>query len=363
MSFSTCIPVMMYHHVSPEPEDSISINPQNFEMQIKYLAEARYRSLHLPEFFSLLRSWNIPEKLVLITFDDGYADNFIYAYPILKKYGMKATIFPVTAFIKDSIEKRGALTPDFELLMRTPFAKRGLDDFLTWEEMKEMLSGGLIDIQAHCHDHAAYFETDKIRSFYDGSDMNTKLGWATDGDLRPGIPIYETGPSLCVRRYFDDKELRNKLADHVKSGGGALFMQKPEARKELERIVREHGKMNGRFETEAESDGRIMNELTLTKELIEIKLNKKVDYICWPWGSVDRPLIERAKRAGFTGGIGMKGGANMRLTNMMDIHRFNPCRKDIPALRQKLFKHSNLWLSLYNDKRIDKLLIRREKFL
>jgi Polysaccharide deacetylase len=363
MSIFKCIPAMMYHHVNPEPEDSISINPQNFEAQIKYLAEEGYRSLHLPEFYSLLKNWSIPEKLVLITFDDGYADNYIYAYPILKKYNMKATIFPVTKFIKDRIEKRGPLTPDFELLMKTPFAKKGLDDFLTWEEMKEMQAGGLIDIQAHCHDHAAFFETDKIRSFYDGSDMNTKLGWATDGDLRPGIPIYVMGPSLCVRRYFDDKELRNKLADYAGTRGGANFMQTPEAKEELERVVREHGKTNGRFETEAASDGRIMSELALTKELIEIKLNKKVDYICWPWGSVDGKLMGRARRAGFIGGIGMKGGANMRLTNVMDIHRFNPCKKDIPALKQKLFKHSNLWFSLYNDKRIDRLLIGREKFL
>ena len=353
---------MMYHHVNGEPEDSISINPQNFETQIKYLAEAGYRSLHLSEFYSYLKSWSIPEKLVLITFDDGYADNFIYAYPILKKYNMKATIFPVTKFIKDKIEKRGPLTPDFELLMKTPFAKGGIDDFLTWEEMKEMQNSGLVDIQAHCHDHAAYFETDKIRSFYDGG-MNTKLGWATDGDLRPGIPVYITGPSLCIRRYFDDKELRDKLADYAGERGGANFVQTPEAKEELERIVKEHGKFNGRFETELASDGRIMHELAFTKELIEIKLDKKVDYICWPWGSVDKGLIGRAKRAGFKGGIGMKGGANMRLTNVMDIHRFNPCKKDIPALKQKLFKHSNLLFSLYNDKRIDNVLIRRERFL
>ena len=140
-------------------------------------------------------------------------------------------------------------------------------------------------------------------------------------------------------------------------------MQTPEAKEELERIVKEHGKFNGRFETELASDGRIMHELAFTKELIEIKLDKKVDYICWPWGSVDKGLIGRAKRAGFKGGIGMKGGANMRLTNVMDIHRFNPCKKDIPALKQKLFKHSNLLFSLYNDKRIDNVLIRRERFL
>ena len=362
MSIFTCIPAMMYHHVNREPEDSISISPENFEIQIKYLAEAGYRSLHLPEFFRYLKGWNIPEKLVLITFDDGYADNYIYAYPILKKYNMKATIFPITAFIKDKIVKRSSLMPNFDLLMKTPVTKGGLDDFLSWEEMKEMGKSGLIDIQAHSHTHAAYFEGDRILSFYDGG-MNTKIGWATDGDSRPGIPIYPSGPSLCARRYFDDKDLRNKLADYVEMHGGGDFMLKPGAITELKDIVKKRGKLNGRFETEAESESRIMHELTLTKELIEIKLNKKVDYICWPWGSVDRKLMARARRAGFAGGVGMKGGANMKLTNVMDIHRFNPCKKDIPALKQKLFKHSNLFFSLYNDKRIDNILIERKKFL
>lgn len=362
MSIFTCIPAMMYHHVNHEPEDSISISPANFEMQIRYLAEAGYKSLHLPEFYRYLKGGNIPEKLVLITFDDGYADNYLYAYPILKKYSMKATIFPVTAFRKDKVNKRGPLMPNFELLMRTPFVKGGMDDFITWEEMKEMEKSGLIDIQAHGHTHAAYFEGDKILSFYDGG-INTKIGWATDGDTRPGIPIYPSGPSMCARRYFDDKELRDKLADYVKAHGGADFMLKPGASTELKAIVKDHGKLNGRFETELESASRIMRELTLTKQLIEIKLNKKVDYICWPWGSVDKKLMERAWRAGFIGGIGMKGGANMKYTNVMDIHRFNPCKKDIPALKMKLHKHSNLWLSLYNDKRIDNLLIRRERFL
>ncbi len=363
MGIFNCIPAMMYHHVSDEPENSISITPRNFETHIKYLADSGYKSLHLPEFFDILKGWDIPEKLVLITFDDGYADNYINAYPILKKYNMKATIFPVTAFVNDRIDQRGKLLPSFELLMRTPFANGPLDDFLTWDEMKEMVSSGLIDIQAHSHEHAAYFESENIRSFYDGG-MDTKLAWATNGDLRLGIPVYETGPSLCVRRYFDDKVLRNELAEYVIChGGGDFIFTNKDNIKALKDIVKKHGRLKGKFETEAESESRIMNELASIKELISKKLNKKVDYICWPFGSVDGKLIGRAKRAGYTGGIGMKGGANMKLTNVMDIHRFNPCRKDIPLLKMKLYKHSNLWLSLYNDKRIDKLLIRREKFL
>lgn len=362
MGIFTCIPAMMYHHVNPQPEDSISITPENFETQIRYLSDSGYRSLHLPEFFDLIKGWSIPGKQLLITFDDGYADNLIYAYPILKKYKMKATIFPVTSFIKDSAD-RSAFKPtnDFELLTKTPFAKGGLDDFLSWEEMRRMMSEGLIDFQAHTHTHAAYFETREIIGFYDGS-QNTKLAWATDGDIRLGIPIYETGPSLCARRYYDDRVLRDELSTIVRKNGGSEFMARQEAKRILSDHVKDHGRLNGRLETDKEQDERIMGELCITKGMIEEKLGKKVEYICWPWGSVDSPLMKRARRAGFIGGIGMKGGANMRLTNVMDIHRFNPCRKDIPALKQKLYKHSNLFFSLYNDKRIDNLLINRKRF-
>jgi peptidoglycan/xylan/chitin deacetylase (PgdA/CDA1 family) len=362
MSLFNCIPSLMYHHINPQPEDSISITPEKFEAQIKYLAENGYRAIHLDEFYSALKKWSMPKKTVLITFDDGYADNFIYAYPILKKYNMKATIFPVTTFINDKpVLRTGKLLNDFELLMNTPHAKGPLYDFLSWDEMRQMTASGLIDIQAHTHQHAAYFEGNKILSFHDGK-MNTKLGWATNGDMRLGIPIYKIGPSLTIRRYSDDKGLRDKLATFVEQNSGNDFFMRHNAKELLFEIVKKHGILHGRFESEAESEKRIMDELKLTKSLIENKLNKKVNYICWPWGSADKPLYERAKRAGFIGGVGMKAGANMHLTNVMDIHRFNATPKTIPSLKRKLYKHSRLFWSLYNDKKIDNLLIPIKRF-
>jgi Polysaccharide deacetylase len=362
MSIFNCVPAMMYHHVNNEPEDSISITPERFEEQIKYLAESGYRSMHLDGFYKMLERWDIPEKVVLITFDDGYADNFIYAYPILKKYNMKATIFPVTAFINDKpVARTGKLLNDFELLMQTPTAKGPMYDFLSWDEMRQMEASGLIDIQAHTHQHAAYFENDKILSFHDGK-MNTKLGWATNGDMRLGLPIYTIGPSLCIRKYSDDKGLRDELAGFVEKNGGHDFFMRHNANDILFDIVKKHGPLNGRFETEAESDKRIMDELALTRSLIEQNLNKKLKYICWPWGSVDKPLMERAKRAGFIGGIGMRGGANMKLADKMNIHRFNPCQKTLAGLKQKLYKHTHLMYSLYNDKKLDALFLNTKKF-
>lgn len=112
MLFFSSIPVLMYHHVNDFREDSITISQGNFESQIKYLKEAGYNSISLPEMFEIMYGRATPpKKPVLITFDDGYADNLVYAFPILKKYQMKAAIFVTTSLVKDS----RPLPPRFDL--------------------------------------------------------------------------------------------------------------------------------------------------------------------------------------------------------------------------------------------------------
>ena len=81
------LPVIVYHHVNNLGED---ITEEQFEAQMRYFAEVGYRTVFLKEW---IRHKIIPDgKMVAITFDDGYLDNWIYAYPILKKYGLKVDI-------------------------------------------------------------------------------------------------------------------------------------------------------------------------------------------------------------------------------------------------------------------------------
>jgi hypothetical protein len=222
--------------------------------------------------------------------------------------------------------------------------------------MKIMEDSGLIDIQSHSHTHRAYFTDNKILSFSDGSSM--KLLSATDGDARPGIPAYKTAPALAARRYFDDISLRDHMAQYVEKHG---FDQN--LLDEADNYSREGGGLKGHFETKEEQVKRINDELYTSKWMIERKLKKKCDFICWPWGSVDNNLIKLARMIGYVGGVGMRGGANMALTNPMDIHRFNPCGKDIPSLRRYLHKYSSLFLSAYNSDKIGALLISKKRFV
>lgn len=123
------IPVLMYHSVEYEKDNPVRIPTKNFREQMKYLYDNNYKTLSLDDLNRYFEGEiEIPEKSLVITFDDGYEDNYINAYPILKEYGFKATIFAITNTIdKDS-------------------------SYLTTNQLIEMQQNG-IDIESHTVSH------------------------------------------------------------------------------------------------------------------------------------------------------------------------------------------------------------------
>jgi peptidoglycan/xylan/chitin deacetylase (PgdA/CDA1 family) len=91
--------VLTYHKVSPDDHPFFEpTHPAVFEKQIRFLTEC-YRVLPLSELVERSRRGDIPEKAVAVTFDDGYRDNYVFAFPILKKYRVQATVFAATGVI------------------------------------------------------------------------------------------------------------------------------------------------------------------------------------------------------------------------------------------------------------------------
>lgn len=135
---SAQVPILMYHHLSEDVTNSEMVSPEQFEAQIRALSEAGYTGVSFDELQAyVLRGEPLPEKPVVITFDDGYLSNYTLAYPILQKYGMKATIFAIgVSFGKDHYKDTDyAMTPHFGAA-----------------EAKEMTDSGLISIQSHTYD-------------------------------------------------------------------------------------------------------------------------------------------------------------------------------------------------------------------
>lgn len=88
------IPVLNYHSIDVNPNNNAVLDPKKLDEQMAHLASEGYKTLTLQEFIDI---WDgkkeAPDKAILLTFDDGYTDNFTNAMPILKKYDFRATMF------------------------------------------------------------------------------------------------------------------------------------------------------------------------------------------------------------------------------------------------------------------------------
>ncbi len=147
------IPVVMYHHVVPGSRE-LNVTPELFEDQISLLVKKGWKTLSGREFLEFLHAGTIPGKCVLLTFDDGFADNYIYAWPILKKYGARAMMFAATDFVKDADINRSSFVPmahkEAWAIAKTD---NSADVICTWNELKEMDEDGAFDIQSHGMSH------------------------------------------------------------------------------------------------------------------------------------------------------------------------------------------------------------------
>jgi peptidoglycan/xylan/chitin deacetylase (PgdA/CDA1 family) len=98
-NFPNGIPVLLYHHVTDEKTHlpKLTVSTEVFDMQLARLKQAGFETITADDLIGYMsgKGAALPAKPVLISFDDGYDDNYFNAFPILKKYGFRATIFMV----------------------------------------------------------------------------------------------------------------------------------------------------------------------------------------------------------------------------------------------------------------------------
>lgn len=113
------IPVLMYHAIETIPGNSLGVPVKQFADEMEYLHKNNYETLTLNEFYLALNSPSqetvLPAKPILLTFDDGYADNYRDAWPIMQKYGFVGTFFVIT----DSIGPGMMSWPDLKDLSKS----------------------------------------------------------------------------------------------------------------------------------------------------------------------------------------------------------------------------------------------------
>lgn len=137
------IPIFLYHSVKPKFEENdgqdMVVTSAKFEEDLKFLKDNGYTSIDLKTLIDYKNNsrTKLPKKPFVITFDDGYLNNYEYAYPLLKQYNTKAVIYTIVWSVgRDKfILNDGPITPHF-----------------TWEQGKEMIESGLIELGSHTFD-------------------------------------------------------------------------------------------------------------------------------------------------------------------------------------------------------------------
>ncbi|MBF0556227.1 MAG: polysaccharide deacetylase family protein [Nitrospirae bacterium] len=243
------IPVLMYHHVNTAGS-FITVGMRNFERQMAFLKEHGYRTINTADLEDILTGRAAAKNTVMITFDDGWADNWLYAYPILRKYGLKAVFFAVTSWVHDGgIRHPGTAIPSHKECKAKVAGGLAKEVAMSWDELREMEAGGLIDVQSHTHTH--------------------------------------------------------KKID----------------------------------------EGGVYEDLSQSKGLIEARLGKKCQALCWPWGIYNVNYIDSALRAGFRLLFTTELGTNTYKSDPLKIKRVAIGDIGVMKFRKKLFIHSDDGLS------------------
>lgn len=313
-------PVFYYHSVAPELFDNwllkfLTLKLENFEQQLAYI-----KSNHLePIFMDEWQRFRTGEKTpggneVCLTFDDGLLDNWVYAWPLAKKYGAKFTIF----VSPECIEPRPVVRPTLEDVWNGKCREDELEalGYLSWDELKIMQESGVVDVQSHTMTHAKYVCSPTLRGFYYGGFkgfhpiLNANPGlravYMKDPDFEKrlpfGTPLFEETSAVVARKHFINRGFIEETAalarqhDLQNETGRAAFEN---SARQLAGVYERAGTLVESIEREADFRARLAYEVTDSKRIIEEKLKKPVQFLCWPHGDNSSDAHALAKESGY----------------------------------------------------------------
>jgi peptidoglycan/xylan/chitin deacetylase (PgdA/CDA1 family) len=301
--------VLMFHSIGMQDSNIVhsflSFPVIHFEYLCKYISAKNIKTSFLDEWhYNKIN--NLRDNNLYLTFDDGFLDNWVYVFPIAKKYGIKFTIFVNPEFVQEG----KVLRAQFNGIDSKELNKFAIG-YLNWKELSEMLQSGLVDIQSHSMSHTWYLTNNEVVDVFNPFNYmdypwiiwdspNIKKAYYLDcRDLNEfyGLPIFSNGRSLGIRKYIYDNEELNKINEYCKN----LYIHK----QDINNIIKGtneyiyNNKLYGRMESDNEMIDRYYYELSESKRFLESELNKSIDYLCWPGGAYNNISVRIARDVGY----------------------------------------------------------------
>lgn len=134
------LPIIMYHSLLKDQklQNDYTISPALFEKDLKCLTSSGYTTVTVEDLINYVyHGKNLPDKCIMLTFDDGCYNNYYYAFPLLKKYKCKAVISPIA-----SMTEKFTQTQDISVSY----------GHISDSDIKEMVNSGYVEIQNHSYD-------------------------------------------------------------------------------------------------------------------------------------------------------------------------------------------------------------------
>ncbi len=312
---SDAVPVIMYHSVGRVLPDwawnDLTTPFEVFEDHLRALARAGYRSATLKEFIDHVSGERpLSGRRVVLTFDDGYLDNWSHAAPLLERHGFTGTVLVTVEFVDPS----GAIRPTLRDVRDGRVAADELDvrAFMSWAELRRVAESGILDVQSHAMTHTWYPVSGDVVDFHHPGDARYWLDWNAFPEGKPhylkhlgesrvpwGVPVYAHEKSLKCRRFFPDPAESEHLAAWTDARGGRAFFDATDWRERLRAelaLFRSHRGPSGRAETNAERAARIETELAESKRIIAERVGSDVSCLVWPGGGYAAASWELARR-------------------------------------------------------------------
>lgn len=133
------LPIIMYHGLLKEEkrQGQFIISPNLFEQDLRYLQENGYTTVVIADLIAYVQDGKpLPEKPVMLTFDDGYYNNYLYAFPLLKQYNCKMVLSPIGRYTDEYTQNKDT---------HANYAH------CSWDAVREMMASGLVEFQNHSY--------------------------------------------------------------------------------------------------------------------------------------------------------------------------------------------------------------------
>jgi peptidoglycan/xylan/chitin deacetylase (PgdA/CDA1 family) len=348
--------VLLYHYIS-EYANPIAVSPGRFEEHCRVLAENGWRGVSLAEAGAFLRDGaSLPAKSLLLTFDDGYLDNYLHALPLLHRYGHKGVMFAVANRLEEGAALRAPLADVLagRAVIRDEINRpirendRGYpvrrDIFCSHGEARAMEESGVMAVAAHGRGHYGVFLgpdfTDFVRP---GAQLRTFF--LTEDPPVWGLPAFKVAPGLQHRAFLPNPDLIGSVRDLVPQSyeEADRFFACPEKLRALRRLVEGFAGRMGRWESDGERKERMWREIAWGKEELEAVLGHGLDALCWPWGAFCPEARALAGQAGFRLLFTTREGANPPASPLA-VRRFKGRNKGGAWLLSRVFLYARPWL-------------------